>query len=66
MLALIPTSTALIAFAAKVILVRHEFGHDVAAWSLGVEANRVAMGFGPVIARIVDRRGVERRFGYCR
>jgi len=53
--------TTLIAFlvAIAILIVVHELGHYAVARLVGVKVLRFSVGFGPVIARRVDRHGTE-------
>ena len=53
-------SVAAVLLVGNFLIICHELlGHYLAARLLGVPASRVAIGFGPAIARAVDRRGTR-------
>lgn len=53
--------TTLLAFLVTlgILIIIHEYGHYAAARANGVKVLRFSVGFGPVIARRLDRRGTE-------
>ena len=64
MFAMIPAirSVAAVLLVGNVLIVCHELGHYLAARLAGVRVRSFAIGFGPTLARAVDRRGTVWRF----